>query len=163
MVYIFLRSFGDNKFEVPVYYQEGILIEGCAKRADTVHLVNLKSYNFKEAQLFYFPQWVNDKEFYRQCERIKTKPYRIMFTAISDTVFNTKLGNTLRVENEEHLYKVANCVLVFGQEVAITNPVYNQLVLVDSEKRIRGYFNGNNLEDMDRLDIELDILNNEHE
>jgi len=161
MVYIFLRGFGDNKFEIPVYYSKGVKIEGCGVNSDSTHLVKFEHYKLEGSQLFYFPQWVNSKEFYRQCKRIQNKPYNVTFIAISDTTLQNELGNTLVVADKAYLYKIANCGLVFGQEVAITSPIYNQLVLVDAKKRIRGYYDGADLEDMDRLDVELDILRKE--
>ncbi len=163
MVYIFLREFGNNKFEIPVHYANGFVIEGCSSDTTTTHLVKFENYQLSGVQLFYFPKWVNSNEFYRQCERIKVKSYPVVFTAISDTTMQSKLGNTLVVADDAQLYNIANCSLVLGQKVAITKPVYNQLVLVDAQKRIRGYYNGDELEDMDRLDVELDILNNENE
>ncbi len=163
LVYIFLRGFGNNKFEIPVYYQNGLAIEGCSLDTSTTHLVKFENYKLQGAQLFYFPKWVNTNEFYRQCERIMAKPYQVVFTAIADTTLQSKLGNTLVVVDEKQLFNIANCSLVLGQEVAITKPVYNQLVLVDAKKRIRGYYDGADLEDMDRLDVELDILRKEND
>ncbi len=161
MVYIFLRGFGENKFEIPVYYPNGLTIEGCSSDTSTTHLVKFENYKLQGAQLFYFPKWVNSNEFYRQCERIMAKPYQVVFIAIADTTLQSKLGNTLVVADENQLFNIANCALVLGQEVAIAKPIFNRLVLVDAKKRIRGYYNGADLEDMDRLDIELDILSKE--
>ena len=161
MVYIFLRQFGDNKFEIPVYYADGISIEGCISSSHKQHFVQFEDYSLHGAQLFYFPQWVNDDEFYRQCKRIKDKQKNVVFTAIADSTNYAIFGNLLMVSDETHLYEIANCSLILGQDVAISEPIYNQLVLVDSKKRVRGYFDGNDLEDMDRLDVELDILKKE--
>jgi len=160
LIYIFLRGFGNNKFEIPIFYEDGVSIEGC-NTSSSAHLVQFENYTLHGAQLFYFPQWVNDDEFYRQCNRIREKQPNVIFTAIADSTNYTVFGNLLMVSDEAHLYEIANCSLVLGQEVAISNPIYNQLVLVDAKKRIRGYFNGNELEDMDRLDVELDILKRE--
>ena len=160
LIYIFLRGFGHNKFEIPIYYQDGASIEGCDNSAST-HLVKFENYALEGAHLFYFPQWVNDDEFYRQCNRIRDKQPDVIFTAIADSTNAMVLGNLLMVLDDAHLYEIANCALILGQEAAITKPIYNQLVLVDSKKRIRGYFNGNEIEDMDRLDVELDILKKE--
>ena len=161
LIYLFLRGFGDNKFEIPVFFEEGISIEGCDTLKTKTHFVKFETYELQGTQLFYFPKWVNDDEFYRQSNRIKERHLEVLFTAIVDSSNYRILGNMLLVSDEDHLYKIANCSLVLGQEVAIFEPLYNQLVLVDKYKRIRGYFNGNELEDMDRLDIELDILNKE--
>jgi len=160
MIYIFLRGFGYNKFEIPVYYEDGVAIEGC-DASDSTHTVQFENYTLQGPQLFYFPQWVNDEEFYRQCNRINDKQPKVVFTAIADSSNHTFIGNLLLVSDEDQLYQIANCALVLGQEFFISEPIYNQLVLVDSKKRIRGYFNGNELEEMDRLDMELDILKKE--
>ncbi len=163
LIYVFLRGFGDNKFEIPVFYQEGIPFSGCKVVSSKQHLVQFEDYKLHFTQLFYFPMWVNDAEFYQQCNRIAEKYSNVVFTAIADSSNYNILGNVLLVSNEAHLYEIANCDLVLGQETAITEPIYNKLVLVDKHKQIRGYFNGNEMEDMDRLNIELDILSKEKE
>lgn len=158
---MFLRGFGENKFEIPIFYENGISIEGCKNESTTIHLVQFEEYDMQGAQLFYFPQWVNSDEFYRQCVRIKAKQPNISFTAIADTTLVSSIGNVLVVSDEAHLYQIANCALIWAQEFAISKPIYNQLILVDEKKQIRGYYFGDNLEEMDRLDIELDILKRE--
>lgn len=163
LIYIFLRGFGENKFEIPVYYTDGISIEGCTNQDTAVqHLVEFESYPLEGIHLFYFPKWVDDDAFFRQCSRIQSKWPNVLFTAIADTTYLNNLGNVLLVSGDAHLLEIANCTLVLGQNHSIDSPLFNQLVLVDSEKRIRGYFTGNELKEMDRLDIELDILSREH-
>lgn len=164
LVYLFLKGFGKNEFAIPIYYQEGISIEGCNKTSQSQHYVKFESYDLEGACLFYFPQWVNDEEFYRQCSRIHDKYPGVRFTAIADSSYTqTQTGNILRAKNDDQLYQLANCALILGQDHSISKPLYNQLVLVDKKKRIRGYYNGNELSDMDRLDIEIDILQKEKE
>ncbi len=161
LIYLSLRGFGDNKFEIPIFYQEGILIDGCELSHGKPYLVQFEDYDIHTSQLFYLPQWVNDDAFYQQCSRIKQKHPDVVFTAIADTSNYKIIERILVVSDETHLYEIANCSLVLGQEVAIKEPIYNQLVLVDEFKQIRGYFSGNEVEDMDRLDVELDILKRE--
>lgn len=162
LIYLFLKGFGENHFAVPVFYTDGLSLEGCELKKDRPHLVEFESYEWQKAHLFYFPQWVNDEEFYRQCGRIQAKWPTIQFTAIADSSYqNSKIGNKLIVSDKSHLFDVANCALVLGQDSIIHSPIYNQLVLVDVHKQIRGYYTGSELKDMDRLDIELDIINRE--
>lgn len=161
LIYMFLKGFGDNKFEIPIFYKDGITIEGCDIQKSSTHLVDFEAYTLQGEQLFYFPKWVNDNEFYRQCDRIKSKHPYLVFTAIADSSNYKIIGNILLVSDEQHLFDVANCSLVLGQDTAILEPIYNRLVLVDRKKRVRGYYNGNELEEMDRLDVELDILKRE--
>lgn len=162
LIYLFLRGFGENHFAIPVYYEDGISLSVCGSLDKKPHLVEFESYSLQNAHLFYFPEWVNDEEFYRQCNRIQSKWPEIRFTAIADSSFSDiKIGNKLVVSDEEQLFNIANCALVLGQDSAITQPIFNKLVLVDKQKHIRGYYTGDDLEDMDRLDIELDILHRE--
>jgi len=161
LIYIFLRSFGENTFNIPIFYDKGISIEGCSNQDSIQHLVKFESYPLEGIRLFYFPKWVNDDAFLRQCGRINSKWPHVIFTAIADTTYQNNFGNILLVSGEQQLFEIANCVLVLGQDHFIESPLYNQLVLVDSKKRIRGYFEGNELKEMDRLDIELDILSRE--
>lgn len=161
LFYIFLRGFGVNKFEIPVFYENGLPFNDCNIQFAGPHTVGFKDYTLRGGQMFYFPQWVNDKEFYRQCERIKEKHPSLVFTAIADSSSYNNFGNILLVADEEHLFEIANCSLAIGQDSIITRPVHNQLVLVDVKNQIRGYYNGNELEEMDRLDMELDILKKE--
>ncbi|MCB0495247.1 MAG: hypothetical protein KDC79_03885 [Cyclobacteriaceae bacterium] len=162
LIYLFLRGFGENHFAIPVYYENGISIDGCKDEAGKKHLVQFETYALGEAHLFYFPQWVTNDEFYRQCERIHTKWPQLQFTAIADSSYSKpRIGNKLVVADQKHLYEIANCSLVLGQDSSIHHPAYNQLVLVDTHKQIRGYYKGNELKDMDRLDVELEILNKE--
>lgn len=64
--------------------------------------------------------------------------------------------------DKEELYKVARCGFLLpvqsgdgGDEDFIHS---NKLVLVDSQKRIRGYYNGDDREDVDRLIQEIRLL-----
>lgn len=161
LIYLSLRGFGENKFEIPVYYQTGMPFDGCLTKGEEPHLFQFEPYELQSTQLFYLPQWVNDDSFYQQCARIKEKHPNVVFTAIADTSNYKNLERVLLISDEAHLYEIVNCGLVLGQEVEISTPIFNQLVLVDINKQIRGYFNGNELEDMDRLDMELDILGKE--
>lgn len=158
LIYLFLRGFGENQFSIPIFYENGISIAPCNTNNDESHFVLFEDYKLENAQLFYLPKWVNDNNFYSQSNRIKIKHPLVTFTAISDSSFNNSLGSLLLVADEEQLFSIANCALVLGQDSAISKPIYNKLILVDRQKRIRGYYQGNDLEDMDRLDMELDIL-----
>lgn len=162
LIYLFLKGFGENHFAIPVYYEDGITLRDCVPNGNKTHLVEFESYPLQSAHLFYIPQWVNSDEFYRQSSRIQDKWPNIQFTAIADSGYSdVRIGNKLVILDQSQLYQIANCSLVLGQDSAITSPIFNKLVLVDQKKRIRGYYRGDDLEDMDRLDIELDILHRE--
>ena len=63
--------------------------------------------------------------------------------------------------NREDIFDLAHCGLVllnFRQKTPFIQVQNNTFVLVDQERRIRGYYDGTDFEEMDRLNIELDIL-----
>jgi sRNA-binding regulator protein Hfq len=161
LFYIFSHKFRKNKFKIPIFYTNGVNIKGC-KKTEGQHIVQFENYNLLEVQLFFFHNWINKAEFYQQCKRIQAKHPTIKFTAIADSTIQSELGSVLLVMDKKQLYKIANCALVVGKKSIIHSPVYNQLVLVDKQKRIRGYYKGDDLEDMNRLDIELHVLNKEY-
>ena len=47
-----------------------------------------------------------------------------------------------------------------GEDRFLDKAIAHKFVLVDTEGQIRGYFMGNDLDEIERLDIELDILLN---
>ena len=53
---------------------------------------------------------------------------------------------------------IINCELVMGENVWLKEPILNKAVLVDKQRRIRGYFITNEISEIERLDTELDIL-----
>jgi hypothetical protein len=53
-----------------------------------------------------------------------------------------------------------NCELVMGEDRFIEEAIPHKVVMIDVDGRIRGYFMLDDLEEIERLDIELDILLN---
>lgn len=159
-IFLFLRGFGQNEFTIPVYYQHGLSFTGC-NTATSPHKVLFATYADPMPHLFYFPQWVQHQNFYRETRRIHAKYPAVQFTAIADTIVTPAIGNVWIVDTPRQLLQIANCELAWGEATYLTAPDrFNQLVLVDKHNHIRGYYKGDSLEDMDRLDIELDILLN---
>jgi hypothetical protein len=53
-----------------------------------------------------------------------------------------------------------NCELVLGESEWLDEPIENKSVLIDKEKRIRGYYILTDIDEIERLDTEIDILIN---
>ena len=66
---------------------------------------------------------------------------------------------TISLDTATYLQAI-NCELVFGEDRFIDDAIANKFVLIDKAGFIRGYFNVDDLEEIERLDIELDILLN---
>ena len=150
IVFLFLKQFGSNEFVLPVYYAEGHPFEEC-RTAESGHQLSAE---FRSTFL-------------------KTSPVLIGFEGEHRNDFKYDLQNVLnnypeiRVKKinlccvtDETKFKVLNCELVLGEERYISEPELNKYVLIDADYQIRGYFKIDELDEINRLDMELDILLN---
>lgn len=142
LVFIFLKVFGKNEFEVPLLYDKGVIAipEGCDKKYATPYrlsdslinevytdsdkalvIVDFSESSIKLAQLV--------KAFQSQVALIESK--------------NIQTSN-------ERLEAIKKCDLL------IQSP--NTIVLIDSVNQIRGYYDGTDRDELDRLEAELNII-----
>lgn len=182
-IWLFLKFFGNNNFELPVYYTEGIttvahctsntsphtlpdfqmqkangesfsskdledkmllsffLPDRCAENCELVleMLANIQSV-FSQEQAFQILVIANGQYTTDELMSLKSR-----FNAVTGK-WNFIQGDSQKVD---HLKK-CGFVLSSDQE--------NSLILTDSSQRIRGYYNGIDPEDIDRLKGEIKIL-----
>jgi hypothetical protein len=138
-IFIFLRTFGKNEFDVPAFYQDKAPIVDAAcqynypfpyRIADSI-VTKLEAAQKNSLYLIHFSdltprmkQEITDKE--------------VSFIAAKDFAVRGKL---------ESLKK---CILII--------PAAEDLVVVDAEGKIRGYYASSSREEVDRLLLELEIL-----
>lgn len=192
-IFIFLRTFGENVYTVPIYFGNGIPEDsvGCQK-SDVPHRIpafvledvnNRKitekvldnKYTIIDLYASSYLELNSNKEF--QISRIlrdagsasDLQVLRICYdhdaTATGDNIeFTNSIDNVHVIKAfgiKEDIFKLAHCGLVLlnfplnASEIQIQN---NTFVLVDQERRIRGYYNGTDFDETDRLMIELDII-----
>jgi 23S rRNA U2552 (ribose-2'-O)-methylase RlmE/FtsJ len=150
LVFLFLKQFGSNEFVLPVYYEEGHPFEECYSDAQAHHVSAefAKTYLRSKTSLVTFEgASVNDYLYDLQNVLKKypeVKVIKINFCCIS----------------EESKQKILNCELVLGEDRFIDKLIMNKYVLIDSARQIRGYFEVDDLDEINRLDMELDILLN---
>ncbi|MCV9387658.1 hypothetical protein [Reichenbachiella ulvae] len=173
-VYLFLQGFGENKFEIPVFYKDGLdTLTSCGQvMYPSAYKVEYPSElgMLTKGKVTLFDYGVlthpdrrsgqnNILSFlskYKQEERIQT-----LALYAQDSLSRSFQGypNLRYVQVEEALLTTfAECQL-FANPDAESN-VY-PLVLVDELSRIRGYFDPMDLEEIDRLNTEVYILLNE--
>ena len=162
-VFLFLKEYGDNKFELPVYYPDGNPITECDRR-DGQHKLTKEiviTNNLKLPALFYLPT-EEQSEYYSDLYNVLSKYPDVKIRALlktegsvvaQDGIQSVRLGS---VEYD----KFINCELVLGEDHWLKEPINDKYVLIDSQRRIRGYYEVDNLDDIERLDVELDILLN---
>ncbi len=147
-IFLFLKFFGQNKFDIPVYYSEGVTspFPFCENYSGQYSVEGLAKENlpgvfmfFEESEEFIFPQLNNIQN--RLTESVGEVGYTIY-------VRDTSLS-------EVHALDSA----IFNQKIhcQFISDTLNQYILVDSKSRIRGYYNPER-EEIDRLIVELKIL-----
>jgi len=157
-IYLFLKAFGENKFEIPVYYQNGIenRVETCDNISGQYLVPNLLNFdstltvNLSGIIIYNLGQVKGE-------ERLKKSNNLIMLTEKADDWH----GVNLYTSNEKSLGLLVfmRCGLNLNANLNRDSLIKNhKLVLVDKQKRVRGYYNMLEREEIDRLITEVNIL-----
>ncbi|MDH5365637.1 MAG: hypothetical protein OEW67_01520 [Cyclobacteriaceae bacterium] len=165
-VFIFLKIFGANQFDIPLYYQTvGDIPEETEEicgNVDTPYLLNLDEFELFESTsdipllenritvLAYLPN-LDDNHLFSMLsmnERLGTIFQMIIFTdSFSNDIFKGK--NYVTFKAGENVGNFWQCGLL--------NNNYEKWVLIDTKRRIRGYYEVTEKE-IDRLIVEIKIL-----
>ena len=154
LIYVFLESFGSNKYEIPVYYSEGVTSEYCEIRTSEPYTLKVT-----QTTLFYAHSSKNNfiGTILKEMVRIESKT-KVRIVGLED-LNEAKISHTSGVEYKgmlpTELVDYLSCKLLVYNE---SQNIYNYLVLVDNDGGIRGYYNSGDFADYDRLFAELDIL-----
>jgi len=159
LVYLFLRTFGVNHYNIPLLYSDGIPLEGCENKSIPHKVLfpdSLRNQD-KTGTIIYFPAYFS-LDAKRQLARIRSEfpMINLMGIATVDSLQNS--NDEYLVLTESELSDMINCQLVLGENKPLREVPRNKIVLIDKNLIIRGYYDAQDLEDMDRLSIELEIL-----
>ncbi len=161
-VFLFLKEFGSNKFELAIYYPEGNPLAECDRSDRQLKISNeqLFTNNSSLPSLFYVPA-KEQNEYYSDLNNVLSKYPSVGVWAIfiEDRVVAKEGVNWFSLIKQGG-FEFINCVLVLGEDHWLKEPITNKYVLIDGQGRIRGYYECDNLDDIERLDVELDILLN---
>ncbi len=142
LVFIFLKLFGKNHFDIPVYYKDGIsdLPKECPGNYHGQYALPdsiLLALGFKRETvvLLVDSSEMNNKE----VAELKQSFGDLQLQIIS-----------LKGIEANRLNRIKNCALLLKEPW--------KAILVDKQKRIRGYYAFTNLEETDRLKVEVEIL-----
>lgn len=142
-IFLFLKFFGRNQFDVPPLHQDSILTAGnpCNLKYQSPYVLPdsiMEVIGNHNIATLYILNYSTDKSvLQRVSEEFDVKEVGIIAAADTSTVgLNNKF--------------VKDCVLLLEHPFDI--------VLIDNEKRVRGYYKGNDREEIDRLLVELSII-----
>jgi hypothetical protein len=140
IVFVFLKMFGKNKFEIPVFHDKKVeLVTGCDYKYAAPYLLPdsaLSAIGWKgnEATLIMFSKMEGEGKM-----------------RVSEKFESTKLQVVNLAEGDG---KKMKCAFLLSDKF--------NAVLVDQKKQIRGYYQLSTREEVDRLMVELSILLNDY-
>ena len=151
LIFLFLKIFGSNEFEVPVLYQsQNDMGVSCADSLDF-------PYQIEKSDLFYSTEdslllvCFNDGadednriNLLTVCENLSNLPVRFIVISKAKTGIDCGISFV-----SDEIEKLKSCVFLL--------PESNDMVLVDQEMQIRGFYSLSR-DEADRLAVEIDIL-----
>lgn len=143
-IFIFLKIFGRNEFDVPVMHQEGKVDapENCHFNYTTPYLIpDSISTSFKlnaadSLYVIYFEPALN----------VPLKRVSVEFDEASIKIISPSGLSVLKTD-----------VNVLKECILLMKPPHS-VVLIDNQNRIRGYYDGSDRDEMDRLIVEMKII-----
>jgi hypothetical protein len=141
-VFLFLKTFGKNQFDVPPFYQEELPEGSCGISYSAPYVLPdsiMRSIKNGKADVSLFLiNFSSSKEGLPKVHEEVT-PEEVSIIPTSDLSMNP-----------DSIAFIRDCIL-------IAKPGFD-LVLIDNQKRIRGYYKATDREEVDRLLIELEII-----
>lgn len=157
-IYFFLQAFGENKFAIPILYMNGIenRADGCPEVLDQYYVPRLTDYDTTL-------EGTSSEIVIYNLGRVKESDQLLKSNNL--VMLNEKMNIWPRVgffdanEKSEWLFNFAKCGLnlevSFSDDSLLLN---DNLVLIDSERKIRGYYNVLERQEIDRMITEIEIL-----
>jgi hypothetical protein len=138
-IFIFLKKFGKNEFSIPVYFEKGVedAPRWCKKNYDTPYLVSdslLKHFGWNKKVVMLM---IDSSSVSPGLKRLKEE-----FNEEVQLIFPT--GETNFIDQ------------VYACDLLLQKPW--TAVVIDDQRRIRGYYDPKTREEVDRLFVELNIL-----
>jgi len=141
LIFIFLKIFGRNHFEIPVYYKEGTTdsLKECAGRYRGQYTLPdsvLHAFHYRNgvACLFVDAADIQHKEVVHLRKLFGDQLQIISLDGIEPS----------------RMDQIKNCALFLKEPW--------KAVLIDKQRLIRGYYAFTNLEESDRMNVEIEIL-----
>lgn len=174
-IYLFLQAFGENKFEIPVYFQNGYdSINGNCESLPENYFVPVftgghpTSAEQRNSIRVYQIATSKCEECNLMLNNIKSIQDRLSQTGFqyiifkSDTVEfpNDRINNIIIISaKSSEIETYARCQLMLDSQIeGEQNQINRHIILLDKQSRIRGYYDLYDLMDVDRLVTEMTIL-----
>lgn len=153
----FVKFFGENRYSLPIYYEEAFPeISSCGETGTAYFEDFLEEGNKKVTIIFWEPDCESNKTFYAgQLTRVKANFQGENFLEY----YIVEKSDSSYAEGERT--RLAKCALLIDiqEEDNLQNwQCDGFMVMLDWKMRIRGYYSGADFEDIDRLILELHVM-----
>lgn len=142
-IFLFLKIFGKNEFDVAPLYEQGV-----TGAHPLCNLTYPSPYVLPDSVMKLISRGNDAPLVLLNFSGAETVLQRV-YDEVSENEVKTVQAQALALRDEE-LSFLKNCVLL------LKDP--DDVVLIDDQKRIRGYYQGSSREEIDRLLIELSII-----
>ena len=164
LIFIFLKSFGKNKFDVAPLFQEAVEVPlDCSIRYKFPYTIPdsiLARFSWNHNDSLALVVFDDTFDTSRQKISIQLSRLNVEFKEeLSYVVYseNAKAERGLQ-HNSNSVVEISNPQFSLFRKCIFLVKAYDNAVLVDSAGRIRGQYNLTNLDDADRLIVELKII-----
>lgn len=143
VIFIFLKTFGQNEFQVPVLHQDSI-----PTRSSDCNIRYTAPYRIADSVMAHFDANGRDSLYVVYFgENLRPAMTRVSVEFEGDPI--NVVAAEQRVPAPE-MQAVKDCILLMEKETSIA--------LIDHKGRIRGYYNGRDRDEADRLIVEMKII-----
>ena len=173
VIFLFLKSFGNNQFDIPVYYQNGVidtLDSNCGRSTAIPYLVNTKPASQVVHKIYHFEKSVTGELEFRlqELERIQnaigSNNGVLLFSFLNNPSITKRAFEKFddRINYDPTFWSIRPVnpatYLVFKNCELVMDDIDDRVVLVDNQEQIRGYYDITDREETDRLIVEIKIL-----
>lgn len=178
LIFLFLKSFGSNQYDIPVLYEKGLgdsLATPCLDRSAEQYVIQNELVEAGEIKVIHFERMDGPvlKTRLEELERVQD-----VFYDFPEVKLRTFLnGASIKAQDIQDYDRRIQFLDQFWKRNELDSTTWaelkycgtamsnldNRVVLVDKENRIRGYYNILEREETDRLILELRILRQNYE
>ena len=163
-IFLFLRNFGNNQFDIPIYYQSQIELDSvaCDNEKAPYHLEipvfrdadTTFKFHVKANIIIVLGDSIVSKDLLLQLKRINNRlpSGNAGFIILGET----NLGKMIE---GWQFYELEKNRLMEWKKCALFSLKSHEFVLVDGDRNIRGYYDCRDIDEVDRLIVEVKILN----
>ena len=185
-IYLFLQAFGQNKFNIPIFYETGLTstMDQCQGNYNLPYLVSYLIdmdsslvahesgktviYDLSDATATDYRIVMNNLQSLFARYGDDSRLLILSLTRDSEASQNKSLtkNHLVHILNHKKFLQFGRCILQLDLKYDSLHNQFNgkKMVLVDRFRRIRGYYDASVLQEIDRLNTEINILfNNQNE